>query len=299
MVLVSIIIRTLNEAKYLGELLTSIQKQHCEHFEVEVVIIDSGSNDETLEIATRYECRITKIEKKDFTFGKSLNMGSSFSRGSILVYISGHCVPESRYWLSNLINPILTRRAGYSYGRQIGRDTTKYSESKIFDKYFPERSKFKQSGFFCNNANAAISREVWESYLFNETITGLEDMELGKRYCESGASIAYVAEACVYHIHDETWTQTRRRYEREAIALRHIMPDVSISVRDMIRYIVASICSDSVSAFNDHKFITEFLSIVKFRTAQFLGSYRGNHEYRELTNKRRENYFYPTKKLQD
>jgi glycosyltransferase involved in cell wall biosynthesis len=297
--LVSIVIRTLNEATYIAEILESIDMQLSQDFEVEVVIIDSGSTDATLSIAQEFGCKITFITKDQFTFGRSLNMGSDFANGDILVYISGHCVPTDSGWLVKLIKPIVDGVAGYTYGRQIGRDTTKYAEGKIFEKYFPSQSNIPQNGFFCNNANSAIDRQIWSEYKFDEQVTGLEDMELAKRYCDQQGKVAYVAEACVYHIHNETWSQTRRRYEREAIALQRIMPEVQLGVFDMIRYVWVSVISDARAATDEGRFLKEFFGIIKFRLAQFTGSFRGNHDHRKLSKKRKENYFYPAKTLQD
>jgi len=297
--LVSVVIRTLNESKYIGELLSKIKEQNKENFEVEVVIIDSGSDDGTIEIAKDFGCRITYIDKKEFTFGRSINMGSHFADGDILIYISGHCIPCNNSWITDLINPILSNKCGYSYGGQIGRDTTKYSEKKIFEKYFPKKSNIPQKDYFCNNANSAIQRDVWEKYRFNEEITGLEDLDLAKRFHEDGGKIGYVSEAAVFHIHDETWHQTRRRYEREAIAMQKIMPEIHISFVDAIRYIFASIILDLKDALQDGCFLKEFLSVISFRFAQFSGAYRGNHSHRELSKRKKENYYYPNKKYKD
>ena len=297
--LVSVVIRTLNEANYLDELLKAIHSQIKDGFDVEVVIIDSGSTDGTLSIAESHNCLITFITKKQFTFGRSLNMGSEFANGDILVYISGHCIPRNDTWLIELIKPIRDGIAGYTYGRQIGRDTTKYAEGKIFHKYYPSKSKIPQNDFFCNNANSAIDRLVWSEYKFNEEVTGLEDMELAKRYCEKKGKVAYIADACVYHIHNETWSQTRRRYEREAIALQKIMPEVHIGFIDMLRYIWASVITDCKASIAEGCFMREFMGIIKFRVAQFTGSFKGNHDHRELSKKRKENYFYPSKTLED
>lgn len=129
-------------------MLRVIGLQTKDDFDVVVVIIDSGSTDGTLAIAESQGCRIIFITKDEFTFSRSLNMGSDFTRGDILVYISGHCVPASHNWLKNLINPILNGTATYTYGRQIGRDTAKYFERKIFEKYFPSISNIPQKGFF-------------------------------------------------------------------------------------------------------------------------------------------------------
>lgn len=291
--LVSVVIRTLNEERYLEELLSAIQSQMLVNVLCEVVIIDSGSTDRTLEIAHEFSCRITHIDKQSFTFGRSLNLGSDFARGDYLVYVSGHCIPASDSWLENLVAPLREGLSGYSYGRQLGRDTTKFSERQLFEKYFPESSDIPQEGFFCNNANSAISRAVWETFKFDENVTGLEDMELAKRYVESGGSVAYVAQAPVFHIHDETWAQTKRRYERESVALRVIMPELRITFIDMCRYIAVALANDASAALKQGAFCKAFVQIIRFRTAQYFGSYRGNRILKFDADRRRESYFYP------
>ena len=295
--LVSIIIRTLNEETYLGELLAAIQSQDQGGFPVEIVIVDSGSTDQTLEIAGSFGARITTINKSDFTFGKSLNIGCDFAKGDVFVFVSGHCIPASNDWLTNLVAPLRSGDAGYSYGRQIGRDSTKYSERQLFDKYFPASSRLQTEEFFCNNANSAILKSVWEKYGFDEDVTGLEDMYLSKQYIGDKGVIAYVSEAPVFHIHNESWSQTKRRYEREALALQAIMPEVHVSVIDTIRYIVSAISSDFAAALRERVLIKYAASIISFRFAQYFGSFVGNKRHRKVSQKRKESYFYPTEKV--
>lgn len=295
--LISIVIRTLNESFYLRELLIKIKSQELENFQVETVIIDSGSTDDTLKIAEEFNCRITYISKDDFTFGRSLNLGSKFADGDVLIYISGHCIPCNNSWLKNLVRPIINGKADYVYGKQVGRDTTKFSESMIFEKYFPSYSKLPQDDFFCNNANSAISRDAWNEYKFDEEVTGLEDMELAKRLYANKGKIGYLSDASVYHIHNESWIQTKRRYEREAIAMQKIMPEIYIKFTDLIRYIAVSIISDSKEAMLRKSLAIEIFGIIKFRIAQYYGSYIGNHNNRKLSKKSKEKYFYPKKDL--
>ena len=296
--LISIVIRTLNEEAHLGELLDAIQCQNRSGFSVEVVIVDSGSTDQTISIAQSFGARITSINKNEFTFGRSLNIGCDFADGDILVLISGHCVPVNSDWLTKLVAPLSRGEAGYSYGRQIGRDSTKYSERQLFDKYFPSVSRLQTEEFFCNNANAAILRSVWERYRFDEEVTGLEDMYLSKEYVFDRGVIAYVAEASVFHIHNESWTQTRRRYEREALALRLIMPEVHVSLLDTARYIFSGITSDFITAFRERVLIRYAFSIISFRLAQYIGTFVGNKRHRKISQKRKESYFYPTNKVE-
>ena len=292
MKLVSVVIRTYNEQKYLDRLLTAIGEQKSDLYNIETVIVDSGSEDNTLNIAEKHKCRITHIKKADFTFGRSLNIGCDFANGDFLVFVSGHCIPTDKHWLENLVKP-LEQNCSYTYGRQLGKDTTKFSERQLFDKYFPNISRVPQIGFFCNNANAAIRKDVWKEFQFNEKLTGCEDMFLAKKLVNENHNIGYVADSGVYHIHDETWEEVKIRYEREAIALQKIMPEIHVSILDTVKFIAVGIIKDSKAALKKKVFLKEFVSIVLFRWAQYVGAYHGNHIHRKLSQEMKNRYFYP------
>lgn len=290
----SIVIRTYNEAKHLAAVLEACSKQDQSEFTFEVVLVDSGSTDGTLQIAEANNCRIVHIAKEDFTFGRSLNVGCEAALGRYLVFISGHCIPQGPQWLSNLLQPMEAGVCAMSYGRQIGREgLTKFSEQQLFSKYFPSYSAVPQKGFFCNNANSAVKAAVWRKYRFDETVTGLEDMVLGKQLIEDGLALGYVAEAVVEHLHEESWSQIRTRYEREAVALQGIMPEVHIRLRDFIRYTFAGVLYDWSEALNKRRFWREAGGIVLFRMMQYWGSYRGNNNHRIVSDSRKDRYFYP------
>ena len=100
--LASVVIRTYNESKHLPRLLEAIAEQELdEGYAVEVVVVDSGSTDDTLAIARSFDARITHIRKEDFSFGRSLNVGCRFADGDALVFVSGHCIPASPRWLQD------------------------------------------------------------------------------------------------------------------------------------------------------------------------------------------------------
>lgn len=289
----SVVIRTLNEAEHLDDLLGMIGRQKTAGLDIEVIIVDSGSTDATLSIAKQYDCVIEHIEKAEFSFGRSLNRGCAASVGDILVFISGHCVPVDENWLQVLCQPLIDGGVAYSYGRQIGDDDSNYSERRIFAKYFPDTSRIPQDGFLCNNANAALLRSVWQAQPFDEELTGLEDMELAKRLVAGGMAIGYVAEAPVFHHHRESWAAIRRRFEREALALRSIMPEVHLSRLDVVRYIVSSVYGDWRSASRKGIRSTSRFDMLRYRYNQFVGAYIGNHEHRRLSQAAKERFYYP------
>lgn len=118
-------------------------------------------------------------------------------------------------------------------------------------------------------------------------------MELAHRLKTNGYLLAYVAEAPVYHIHDESWHQIRMRYQREAVALRYIMPGVHIRLTDFFRFYTSAVLIDAGAALKERQFWRRISEIVVFRLMQYWGSYRGNHEYKKLSSQLREKYFYP------
>jgi len=295
--LTSIVIRTYNEARHLDDLLGRIAAQKLNGVKTETLVIDSGSTDATVEIAKYHACRVHHIGRDEFTFGRSLNRGCENAAGDYLVFISGHCLPENEHWLSGLISPLQQQIAVYSYGKQLGNGSSRFSECQLFKKYFPDVSRIPQEGFYCNNANAALLREVWARYRFCEELTGLEDMDLGKRLTNDGLQIAYVAPAAVYHLHDETWSQIRNRYEREALALQKIMPEVHVSFTDFMRYVLSGVFLDIGAGLQEKRFLATSHQIVLYRLMQFWGAYRGNHLHRKLSKERKERYFYPRKAI--
>ena len=290
---VSIIIRTYNEARHLPELLGAIEAQRKDGLLHEVLVVDSGSSDATVEFAEKGGCRILHIPKESFSFGRSLNLGCRSASGRYLVFVSGHCVPVNDRWLTSLLRPLIERTVSLVYGRQVGGSESRFSECRIFERHYPATSSVPQEGFFNNNANAALLKDVWEQSGFDEELTGLEDLCLGKKLLSLGMKIGYVSEAEVRHMHDESWGKIRNRFEREALALQHIMPEIHLTRYDFARYLGAGIAHDGTDALRRGCFLQRLPEIFMYRLMQYWGAYRGNHIHRRLSSVRKERYFYP------
>lgn len=289
----SIIFRALNEEKWFGEALAVCRRQKAPDCDVEIVLVDSGSTDRTIDIANNFGVRVVHIKKADFTFGRSLNYGCEAAAGDYLVFISAHCIPSHDNWLVNLINPLREGVCDYAYGRQLGHDVTQFSERQIFAQYFPPHDKLPQDDFFANNANAAIKKDLWARYKFDEQVTGLEDMVLAKQIVSDGGKIGYVANAPVFHIHEETLSETQRRYYREALTLREIMPEVQLHFGDFVRYTAAAVFHDFSEALQEKSFWRHAGGIIAFRFMQYWGAYKGHNENRVLSRAQKESYYYP------
>ena len=105
--------------------------------------------------------------------------------------------------------------------------------------------------------------------------------------------LLYVADAAVFHIHDESWSQIKTRYEREAIALQKIMPEVHINIFDFIAYYISAVAHDLKEVKRKGNLMNNIKDILLFRLMQYWGSYNGNHEHRKLSSEVKKKYFYP------
>jgi rhamnosyltransferase len=286
----SLIVRTFNEGRYLDDVLSAARK--CGPMLLEVIVVDSGSTDGTLAIAESHSAKIVTIEKKDFSFGRSLNKGCSVSRGEVVVFLSGHCILCASDWLTHLLAPFNDPQVAVSYGRQIGGAESKFSEKRVFYKYYPPKQA-SQGPTFCNNANAAVRKSIWNRFKYNEDLTGLEDMEMGRKVTEAGFRIAYSPEAVVTHLHHESWPQVRRRYEREAIALRHIHPDIHLSTTGAVSCFLAACFYDIREAIKLGKSPLPTREVILYRFQQFYGGWLGSRTHRELSSKEKTVYFFP------
>lgn len=217
----SIVIRTFNEGAHLPALFDGLDRQTYRDFET--VVVDSGSFDLTCDIANKRADRLARIHSSDFTFGYSLNRGIEHSAGRFIVIVSAHTKPVTNDWLARLVAPLRDTATAMVYGRQCGVPESKFSEYTDFERTFgPISHVLTPPSFFANNANSAVARDLWERHAFDETLPGLEDIEWAKYWMQNGYRVVYVAEAPIFHIHDETWMQVRRRYYREGQAARWI-----------------------------------------------------------------------------
>jgi len=287
----SIVIRACNEEKHISRLLEGIAFQTQK--DIEIILVDSGSTDSTLEIASQYPVQVVHIQPEEFTFGYSLNHGITQSHGEFIVIASAHIYPVYPDWLERLLAPFVDPQVALTYGKQRGNSLNKFSEQQVFHHWYPDRSQIHQPYPFCNNANAAIRRSLWESHRYNETLPGLEDLEWAQRIMAQGYAVSYIAEAEVVHVHEETPPAVYNRYRREAMAFKRLFPQEHYHLWDLIHNLSTNIASDVWNAAQQRKLVSHLGEIFWLRWMQFWGTYKGYRQSGPLTWKLRQTFYYP------
>lgn len=287
----AVIIRCYNEEAHIGRLLTGLVRQS--HRPEEIIVVDSGSTDATLSIASAFPVEVVHIAQEDFSFGRACNVGMEASTSDFAIFVSAHCYPVYESWVERLIRPFQDPEIAATYGRQCGPPNVRFSEERLFTRWFPRESVQRQRHPFCNNANAAIRRSVWEDQRYDEYLTGLEDLDWAKRALDRGYLLSYVSDAPVVHVHEESFPQIVNRYRREAVAHKQIYDEQRMSSIDAVRLAVANVASDYVAAKRQGDLRSHLIDIPKFRVAQFYGTYQGFAQQGPVTALLKRRFFYP------
>lgn len=197
---ISLIIRTYNEEKWIGECLRGAVDQTVKDFEV--VLVDNNSTDKTVEKARNIHPDLTLVHVEDYLPGKALNKGIRESTGDFFVCLSAHCIPVDENWLETL-------RANFEehddvagvYGRQVPTESSDPIDKRDLIRTFgPEKRIHTQDSFF-HNANSMVRRDVWDEHPFDEEVTNIEDQIWAGEVLDEGYKTVYEPGAAVYHHH--------------------------------------------------------------------------------------------------
>lgn len=195
--LVSIIIRTKNEERWITSCLKSVFKQEYDNFEV--IIVDNESSDRTIKKAKEFPVKVIKI--KEFFPGKAINDGIRISNGDYIVCLSGHCIPVNNKWLGNLIEDLKDKNVAGVYGKQEPLSFTSDLDKRDLLTVFGKDKKVQIKDSFFHNANSAFKRKLWDMYPFDENLSNIEDRVWGEIIISKGYNLIYEPSASVYHWH--------------------------------------------------------------------------------------------------
>ncbi len=223
---VSVVIPVRDGASTLPELLDRLLEQEAP-FPFEIIAVESGSRDASLEILEQRAIRIIEIPASEFNHGASRNLGLALTMGEVVALLTQDAVPVGRAFLASLVAPFADPAVAGVYGRQIPRPDcdvvtrrqlegwlTGRTEPEVVRidgqpfESFPPEVRHRLSTF--DNVCSAVRRSVWEEIPFPSVPFG-EDLAWAKAALCAGHAIAYEPRAAVVHSHRRSVVHEYRR----------------------------------------------------------------------------------------
>ncbi|GAC1385313.1 MAG: hypothetical protein NVSMB42_04550 [Herpetosiphon sp.] len=224
MIDVTIVLPTKNAARYLEEMLQSVWSQQTV-YSYEMVVVDSGSTDETLHILAKYPVQVHHIPPHTFNHGETRNLLASFAhpKSRYIVFLTQDATPTPG-WLDSLIGPLQNdpNLAGV-FSRHIPRAdchlplarrmTMEWDQCGTLSpvrKQISDPVDFeKRKAWYCyfSNTSSALRRSVFDRYPFQRVEFG-EDADWSERVLQAGYALLYQPASTVLHSHSyPLWEQ--------------------------------------------------------------------------------------------
>ena len=231
-VLISVVIPVKNGGSWLDETIPAILHQEIPG-QLELIVIDSGSSDNTLSILKKYSVRLIRIEAGDFNHGLTRNLGVAHAKGKYVVLTVQDAKPKSSLWLRELLNGFNDDLVAGVCGQQIvPHDLDKNPvewfrpiSKPLTRKYqFPHKEDFlklqpDEQLSICrwDDVNAMYRRKILTRLPFRKTDFA-EDALWAKDALLAGYAIVYNPLAQVEHYHQEDY---RFAFKRNFIIQYH------------------------------------------------------------------------------
>mgnify|MGYP000375104129 CR=1 FL=1 len=225
---VSIVIPTKNGGELFEQVLRKVFEQKTK-YEYEVICVDSGSTDNTIDIIKKFPCKLYQISPEEFGHGKTRNYGASKGTGEFIVFITQDALPVDENWLENFIDAmkideevaggfgihkpypgcnVLDQRDITLHFKGFGdKNTIYYMDDPV--RYQTEEGYRHFLAFFSDN-NSCLRRSIWEKHPYPD-VDFSEDQIWAKRMIELGYKKVYCPTAAVYHSHNYNCMQQLRR----------------------------------------------------------------------------------------
>lgn len=218
-----VVIRCKNEMEWLPRVITSLRGQTCKYNNI--ILVDNGSEDGSLEYAAQAGCKIIHYDKEDFNYSYALNIGIRASSEPYILILSAHCEIVTKGSVHHMAEVLNRHDAAGVYGRQL--PTVKSSPLDTRDlvtTFGREEIVFRTYPFF-HNAFSFISRAAWQDLEFDEECNGIEDRIWALGQAKLGRKIVYTPDALVFHEHGLNQGGSDSRARRVCKALERLHRD--------------------------------------------------------------------------
>lgn len=241
--LVTVAIPVRNGAALLDRTLHAVREQRlADGRELEILVCDSGSEDDSVAIARRWGAEVISIEPAEFSHGGTRNLLMDRSRGEYVALLTQDSVPAGEGWLSGLLDGFgLAPDVGLVFGPYQPRPEASIMSARELVEWFasfsadgsprvdrlaPEERDLPpvrlmgQRGFF-TDANGCLSRAAWRRVPFRD-VAYAEDHALAHDMLRAGFAKVFMPDAAVIHSHEYGPAEWLRRSFDEARGVREI-----------------------------------------------------------------------------
>ncbi len=295
----SVVILTRNGCPDIEQCLAAVFDQETD-WPYEVIVIDSGSTDGTLDVVRDYPTRLIEIPPEAFNHGATRNLGAELAKGAFVVFLTQDAIPASSTWLSSLAAALDDPGAAGAFSRQLPKEDAHVlvkrslslwvagSDQRLVKLMPPAEDYARMSPYeryllaAFDNVSSCVRKAVWQELHFSETAFG-EDIDWAQRVLQAGHTLVYEPASQVYHSHNRP-----ARYEFKRTYLDHqnlyalfgleTVPTVGSVLRHLFRgwggysaYVLGS------GAPLKEKLYLLFGHIPLLVPAQVLGQYLGRH----------------------
>lgn len=243
---VTVAIPVLNGAGHLEEVLDAVRRQRVD-IPVELLIVDSGSTDGSLEIARRHGATVIEIPRSEFSHGGTRNLAIERSSGDVIAFLTQDATPAGEQWLASIVEGFEQAadvalvfgphipRPGHShvFAREMRDHFRTWGEGRRIDVQRLQRSPDALAEYrlhpyrlqFFSDVNGAVARLAWERVPYR-AVPYAEDQLLAREMIEAGYAKVFHPGAAVYHSHDYRPVQFLQRYFDEFRSLREVLGHV-------------------------------------------------------------------------
>lgn len=271
---IDIAMRSRNDIAHLGSTLRALAMQ-AQPFNL--ISFDNASTDGSRELVSTTASRIVDVPDGAYIPGRVLNRAMAESTSDIVVFLNADCEPFDENWLASLLQPFQDPRVGATFGRQLPRPDCLPLAAFDTEATYGDGSRQAVWRHCFSMASCAVRRSAWEQVQFDESLSYSEDIAWSWNLRQAGWSIEYVAESCVYHSHNYSREQWKKRQYGEGRAEAQIF-SWSAWQSTFLRYSLLPFAKQVMRDLRhcmEHRQWAAITSIPGYRYAQMVGRRRG------------------------
>jgi glycosyltransferase involved in cell wall biosynthesis/GT2 family glycosyltransferase len=247
MTTLAVVIPVKNGERYLEEVLAAVRAQSVD----EILVIDSGSRDRSLQIVRDANVELVQVEPHAFQHGRTRNFGVARTSSELVCFLTQDATPLPGWTDAYREAFALDERVGAAYGPHVPRPDASPMIARELEEFFagfsPDGRPVVQrlgDDAFLSNVNACYARNCWEQVRFRE-VTYSEDQAFGRDLLRAGWRKVYHPAAAVLHSHDYAFADFMRRYFDEYRGLRQTIGHVEpFSLKGAVAHAGRSVIGD-------------------------------------------------------